>query len=93
MQMKRPEYWEDDETWAIYDAWLALQSAPKPEPLSGLKRAIAKARGDILTEEDMRGAIDFQNRLWGAFKAGPDGQGTGSGRCAPDVPSPPQRED
>jgi hypothetical protein len=67
--MKRPEYWEDDETWAAYNEWLAANPPPAENTLEGLRLAIAKARGDIRTEEDMRQAIDCGNKLWAAFKA------------------------
>lgn len=65
--MNRPQYWEDDETWAAYEEWLAKQPS-SPAPLDGLRRAIAKAHGDIETEEDMRNAIQFGNDLYSAYK-------------------------
>ena len=65
--MNKPEYWEDDEKWL---EWNEHQKAnpPKEEPLQGLRLAIAKARGDITCEQDMKDAVDFHNKLWEIYK-------------------------
>lgn len=60
--MRKPEYWEPDETHEQYAEWLETQPPkPEPPPLDPIARAVAKARGDILTEEDMKANIDFLN--------------------------------
>ncbi len=45
--MDRPEYWESDEVWAVYDFWLSKQSKLNlPEEfVFSLRKAIEMARG------------------------------------------------
>ena len=62
--MIKPEYWADDEKWAAWEQW-EKDNPDKDhnvgEPLSGLGKAIAKARGDIICEQDMIDQINFCN--------------------------------
>lgn len=60
--MNKPEYWEPDEVHEQYEEWLRQHPEPEPEPLSPLQTAIARARGEVLTDEDMKKSIDFLNR-------------------------------
>jgi hypothetical protein len=63
--LRKPAYWEPDEVWEQY--WESLKQAESDvplEPASPLRKAIAKARGEILTEEDMEAAVRFGNRAY-----------------------------
>ena len=67
--MLKPEYFESEESWEQYKKdYQKTKAQPKEEPLSALRQAIAKARGDITCEQDMVDTIDFHNKLWLIFK-------------------------
>lgn len=69
--MIKPEYWESQEAQEQYADWLKCQPpAPESEPKSRLTLAVAKARGDILTDEDMYSSIRFLNRAANFVKHG-----------------------
>lgn len=70
--MNRPEYWEDDETWAAYEEQQKTKEPPKPEPLPGLKAAIDRARGNVPIEESIRFLNAMSAILCGRTRSGSD---------------------
>lgn len=43
--MRKPEYWENDETWSAYREWESEQSKEEKK-FSSLQELIRKARGE-----------------------------------------------
>jgi hypothetical protein len=67
--MRKPDYWEPQEVQEQYAEWLKTQPPePEPPPLDPIAKAVVKARGDILTEEDMAASIGFLNRMAAKIK-------------------------
>lgn len=59
---RRPEYWEDDETWEAYERALAMEPPAPTVLLSPLQEAIRKASGKHPTGDEIAAMIGFLNR-------------------------------
>lgn len=59
--MQRPQYWEDDEVWEVYNTWLAKQPAPAPK--TQIQLAIER-----VSQVDVVEGIRLCNALWGILR-------------------------
>lgn len=69
--MRQPDYWESQELQEQYEEW--AKSHPDEvvnETRTPLAAAVSKARGDILTDADMKANIDFLNKKAAQIKSG-----------------------